>query len=83
MLTLWSFLMHGFQHQVLVSFLFLHPLPHLGCHLVEADVKGWDRRGLVERCQTGKIVPPGAEGEPQSAILDLLQSIYGCLRENV
>ena len=67
--------MHGLQHQVLVPFLVLHPLPHLGCHIVEADVEGWDGRGLVER--------GGAEGEPQSAALDFLQSAYGCLRENV
>ena len=68
MLMLWSFLMHGLQHQVLNPLLILHPLPHLGCHLVEADVEGWDGRGLVERFRAGEVVLSGAEGEPQSTV---------------
>ena len=68
---------------VLLSFLILHPLPHLGCHLVEADVEGWDGRGLVERFRAGELVPSGAKGEPQSAVLEFLESAYSWFRENV
>ena len=75
--------MQGLQHQVLVPFLVLHPLPHLSSHLVEADVEGWDGRGHVERCRAGEVVSSGGEGKPQSAVLDFLQSAYGCLREKV
>ena len=75
--------MHCLQHQILVPFLVLHPLPHHGCHLVEADVEGWDGRGLVERFRAGEVVPSGAEGEPQSTVLDFLESAYSCFRENV
>ena len=75
--------MHGLQHQVLVPFLVLHPLPQLGCHVVEADVEGWDGRGLVKRFRAGEVVPSGAEGEPQGAVLDFLESAYSCFRENV
>ena len=63
MLTLWSFFMHGLQHQVRVPFLGLHPLPHLGSHLVEADIEGWDGRSLVKRCRAGEVVSSGDEGE--------------------
>ena len=28
--------------------LVLHPLPQLGGHLVEADVEGWEERGLMK-----------------------------------
>ena len=64
--------MYGIQHQVMVPFLVLHPLPHVGCHLVEADVEGWDRRGLVKRCRAGKGIPSSTEGEPQSTVLEFL-----------
>ena len=75
--------MHGLQYQVLVPFLVLYPLLYLGYHLVEADVEDWDGRSLVERYRAGKVVPPGAESKPQSAVLDFLHSAYDCLRENV
>ena len=81
MLPVWSLLVQCLQVSVLIPSFVLHPLPHLGGHLVEADVQGWEGRGLVERCRAGEVVPSSTEGKPQGAVLHFLQSADGCVGE--
>ncbi|MPC47015.1 hypothetical protein E2C01_040749 [Portunus trituberculatus] len=62
----------SFQRRVLIPSLVFHPLPQLGGQIMEADIEGWEGRGLMKRRRAGEVVPSGPEGKPQGAVLHFL-----------
>ncbi|MPC21933.1 hypothetical protein E2C01_014937 [Portunus trituberculatus] len=81
MLPVWSLYMQTLQYPVLVPTFVIHSLPEFGSHLMEANAEGWEGRGLVERCQGGKV--RSTEGEPKGAVLHSLQPANSCMGESV